>query len=199
MYPNKILTMDVVIIDCSTKWGMLLTRKWDSNAGVCNYVAYSYTTIPIGDSYVANLLREQQLLHNVEYLGQPNNEPLYTEPDLGIHVVINIDKSIDKEVVLTIENMSECLWTMYFDGDCSQFGAGVGAIFVSPDGKSFPYSFRLEFDATNNVSKYEAFLFGSKNIKELRIERLKIKDDLDLFVNQVHTLCDEKSFCFKQY
>ena len=148
---------------------------------------------------MASLLREQQLLHNVEYLGQPNNEPLYTEPDLGIHVVITADKPIDKEVVLTIENMFECLWTMYFDGDCSQFGAGVGAIFVSPDGNSFPYSFQLEFDATNNVAKYEAFLLGLKNTKDLMIKTLKVKDDLYLIVNKVHNLREEKSSFFKQY
>ena len=58
---------------------------------------------------MASLLREQQLLHNVEYLEKPNNEPLYTELDLGIHVVITTHKPIDKEVVLTIENMFECL------------------------------------------------------------------------------------------
>ena len=53
---------------------------------------------------MASLLREEQLLHNVEYLGKPNNEP-----DLGIHVVITTHKPIDKEVVLTIENISEGL------------------------------------------------------------------------------------------
>ena len=88
---------------------------------------------------------------------------------------------------------------MYFDGACSQFGAGVGAIFVSPDGNSFPCSFQLEFYATNNVAKYEAFILGLKNTKELRIKTLKVKDDLDLIVNQVHNLCEEKSSCFKKY
>ena len=95
--------------------------------------------------------------------------------------------------------MFECLWTMYFDGACSQFGVGVGAIFVSPYGNSFPYSFQLEFDATNNVSKYEAFLLGLKNTKEVKIKTLKVKDDLDLTMNQVHNLCEEKSSCFNQY
>ena len=93
--------------------------------------------------------------------------------------------------------MFECLWTIFFYGACSQFGSGVGAIFVSPDGNSFPYSFQLEFDATNNVAKYEAFLLGLKNTKDFRTKTLKVKDDLDLIMNQVHNLCEEKSSCFK--
>jgi hypothetical protein len=33
-YPERILTMDVVVIDCPAKWGMLLSRKWVVMQGV---------------------------------------------------------------------------------------------------------------------------------------------------------------------
>ena len=37
-----------------------------------------------------------------------------------------------KEAVVIVKNMHEGFKTMYFDGACSQFGAGTGVIFVSP-------------------------------------------------------------------
>jgi ribonuclease HI len=58
------------------------------------------------------------------------------------------------------EKSSNKAWKMNFDGAHSRSGKGVGIFFKSPTGKTYNFSFRLEFDATNNVAEYEALLLG---------------------------------------
>jgi ribonuclease HI len=54
------------------------------------------------------------------------------------------------------------MWKMYFDGASSWEGVGVGILLISPSGKFFPFSFRLQFEtnSTNNVCEYEALVLG---------------------------------------
>jgi ribonuclease HI len=40
---------------------------------------------------------------------------------------------------------------------------------TSPSGKSFNFSYRLEFEATNNVAEYEALLLGLGIAKDMGI------------------------------
>ena len=47
-------------------------------------------------------------------------------------MILVFDKPPTKEAVVIVKNMHEGFKTMYFDGACSRFGAGVGVIFVSP-------------------------------------------------------------------
>ena len=55
----------------------------------------------------------------------------------------------------------------------------------SPLGHIFKFSYRLEFDATNNVAEYEALLLGFELEKALRINMLSIKGDSDFVIMQV--------------
>ena len=41
---------------------------------------------------------------------------------------------------------------MNFDGAHSRYGKGSRVVVTSPRGKKFNFAFRLEFEATNNVS-----------------------------------------------
>jgi ribonuclease HI len=52
------------------------------------------------------------------------------------------------------------LWKLYFDGANSKEGYGVGIVIVVPIGEKNMFSYKLEFEATNNVAKYEAFILG---------------------------------------
>lgn len=47
-----------------------------------------------------------------------------------------------------------------FYGSCSSTGSRVGVVLVSPNGNFFPFSFKLQFDNTNNIAKYESLLLG---------------------------------------
>ena len=57
------------------------------------------------------------------------------------------------------ENIDE-VWKMYFDGAYSKVEKGVGIVIISPSNKIYNFSFKLEFEASNNVAKYEALLLG---------------------------------------
>ncbi|KAH9289265.1 hypothetical protein KI387_033382, partial [Taxus chinensis] len=46
-YPGKNFKLDVVIVDCPTKWGMLLSRKWAASVGGSVQMDMSYATIPV--------------------------------------------------------------------------------------------------------------------------------------------------------
>ena len=74
---------------------------------------------------------------------------------------------------------------MKFDGAYSRAGKGVGVVITSPQGKIFNFSFRLEFEATNNVAEYEALLLGIELAKDMGIKFLSIKGDSYLIVQQI--------------
>ena len=50
-------------------------------------------------------------------------------------------------------------WTMYFEGAVNNRRAGIGVIFISPEGEVIPIAKRLECEVTNNQAKYEACIF----------------------------------------
>lgn len=75
---------------------------------------------------------------------------------------------------------------MYFDGANSKEGNGVGVLLMSLAGSLIPLSFKLEFEATNNVEKYEALLIGLKAARNLDIEYLTMFGDSELVVNLIN-------------
>jgi hypothetical protein len=75
----RVLTMDVVVIDCPMKWGMLLSRKWEADANGSIQMNWSYTDIPINPKHKVRLFWEPKMLHHVGDPQQLDNEPLYPE------------------------------------------------------------------------------------------------------------------------
>jgi ribonuclease HI len=76
-------------------------------------------------------------------------------------------------------------WIMYFDGSVMKEGAGVGLIFVSPQGVRMEYMVRLHFPTSNNATEYEALINSLRIAVELGIKRLEIRGDSELVVGQV--------------
>jgi hypothetical protein len=58
------------------------------------------------------------------------------------------------------------IWKMLFDGASSREGVGAGVVFVSPTHKTMSLSYKLEFETTNNVAKYEALVLGLRAAKD---------------------------------
>ena len=52
----------------------------------------------------------------------------------------------------------------------------------SPIGKWVPLSFKLEYEATNNVAEYEALLLGLQTARNMGIQSLKVIGDSKLVV-----------------
>ncbi|XP_071923088.1 uncharacterized protein [Coffea arabica] len=94
----------------------------------------------------------------------------------------------DKEILFieAVENMSEQYlgWRLFFDGASNSFGAGIGAILVSPERKHYPATAKLRFSCTNNMAEYETYIFGLKMALDMEIKDLIAFSDSDLLVHQ---------------
>jgi ribonuclease HI len=66
---------------------------------------------------------------------------------------------------------------MFFDGAFSREGAGAGIFFVSPTQETISLSYKIEFEATNNVEEYEALILGLRAAKEMRIQEVAVFGD----------------------
>lgn len=93
----------------------------------------------------------------------------------------------------------ETLWTLEFDGSCSNSGSGVGVVLISPSREIFPFSFKLDFHNTNNTAEYEALLLGLQEAKEKGIRQLKAKGDAELIVKQVRKQFSVKNDRLRHY
>jgi hypothetical protein len=81
---------------------------------------------------------------------------------------------------------------MTFYGASSLHGSGEWDFTTTPLGIIFPFSSRLEFDCTNNMAEYEAFLFGLRKARKMEIKLLRVDGDSELIVNQVRMKCEAK-------
>ncbi|XP_071921853.1 uncharacterized protein [Coffea arabica] len=113
--------------------------------------------------------------HLAENLREDDYQPLHTYfPDEKI-LFIGIAEDMN-------ERYSE--WRLFFDGVSNSFGAGIGAIIVSPEGKRYPDSVKLRFLCTNNMAEYEICIFGLKMALEIEIKDLIVFSDFDLLMHQ---------------
>ena len=80
------------------------------------------------------------------------------------------------------DNELDKVWYLNFDGVFSRVGKGVGIVLQTPNGEVLKFSYRLEFDATNNVAEYEALLLGLELCRDRGIKCLNIKGDSDLVI-----------------
>ena len=74
---------------------------------------------------------------------------------------------------------------MNFERAYSKDGKDAGIMIISPSNKVYNFSFRLDFEASNNVAEYEALLLGLETTKDTGIKMLNIKGDSDLVVLQI--------------
>jgi ribonuclease HI len=74
---------------------------------------------------------------------------------------------------------------MYFDGSFTLNAAGGGIVLISPKGDRLLYVIQLHFCATINVAEYVVLVNGLHLATELRVQRLYIRGDFELIINQV--------------
>ena len=60
------------------------------------------------------------------------------------------------------------------DGSSTLYAGGIGVILKSPEGDKLKYAAYLQYQTTNNVVEYEAFLKGLELAKSLRVESVLI-------------------------
>jgi hypothetical protein len=76
------------------------------------------------------------------------------------------------------------IWTLYFDGSKSKEGLWVGCILIDPKGKRNFLSYRLEFECTSNIAKYETLVQGLNKAIDLNIKKIKVFRDSEIVVRQ---------------
>jgi ribonuclease HI len=72
-------------------------------------------------------------------------------------------------------------------------------VLISPDKEATLFSYRLEFDFTNNIAEYEALVLGLNLTINMNINSLCIRGDLDLIVSEFNKILSTKNPRLKKY
>ena len=88
--------------------------------------------------------------------------------------------------------MQNCIWKIYIDGSTTKEGSGEGIVLIYPSGEITNFSYKLEFEATNNVVEYEALILGLKATRELKIENILVFGDSELVRKQIKEIYQTK-------
>ena len=110
----------------------------------------------------------------------------------------------DSQKKLTSANVhkelcSNKIWKCYFDGALSKEGTVAGFIFISPEGNFLPFSFKLEFESTNNVAEYEALILSLQTDKHMGIQSISVFGDSKLIIRQIKNFCQTKHPRLRSY
>ena len=76
-------------------------------------------------------------------------------------------------------------WGMVLDGAIHQYGNGIEAVIITPQGAHLPFTARLTFKCINNMAECEACIMGLEEAMNLRIKYLDVFGDSALVVNQI--------------
>ena len=77
---------------------------------------------------------------------------------------------------------------MYFDGAVNQYGNGIGVLLITPNGLHVPLAVKLNFEVTNNMAKYKAYIARMEALWEPRIKEAEVFRDSTLVIAQAQKL-----------
>ena len=76
-------------------------------------------------------------------------------------------------------------WTLFFDGSVCKKRDRTGVVLINPNEGQVKYIVHLEFEATNNMAKYEALIFGLTVALSLGVRQLLLKGDSQRNIKRV--------------
>ncbi|KAK5835436.1 hypothetical protein PVK06_011125 [Gossypium arboreum] len=89
-------------------------------------------------------------------------------------------------VAITEEDTSEDhMWKLNFDGASNAIGNGIGVVLISSAGDHYPFTCKLDFDCTNNMTEYEACIMRICTAIERKIRVLEVYGDSALVIYQL--------------
>jgi ribonuclease HI len=167
----------------------------------------TYATIPLFGGEHRRLYREAQLGYIISDEANPTNHPIFAlDTDLGsslLQLTHTPEPPLKLREQLTTSHKFPLsitpVWKMFFDGASSQEGAGVGVFFVSPTQETISLSYKLEFEATNNVTEYEALVLGLRAVREMGIQEVVVFGDVELVVQQIINAYQAKNPRLRSY
>lgn len=168
-HPTKRIRLTILVADIPASYGMLLSCTFCKDMGKEIKMDWSQAAITVGKQRVL-LHPETEAKYTVFPSDDPKAQILYQDCGFG-NYMISTDPQ-DESMLLDAGKSNE-LWSMEFDGSCSSSRSGVGVVLIPSRGKVIPYSFKLEFQNTNNTAEYEALLLGLAEAKRLQIKMLR--------------------------
>jgi ribonuclease HI len=88
---------------------------------------------------------------------------------------------------------------MFFYGSSTKYGSGVGIVLISHSKESTYLSYKLEFETTNNIAKYESLMLGLRAAKNMNIKELVVLGDSELVILQIRNVYQKKQQRLKKY
>jgi ribonuclease HI len=194
--PLKTMIMDVVVADITPKLGMLLSRSWATKLKGTLQMDMYYATMPVFGQD-KRLYREVNFKYMVRNKDNPNNHPIYSiDIDIGSSIFYNdlcfeeddqiVSKDHKKGSVSEQNNKEdEGFFNMDFDWEVNKERGRAGVWIISRDTTSKLFSYKLDFDCTNNIDEYEALILGLGVLKDLKDKKISVHGDSKLIINQI--------------
>jgi ribonuclease HI len=206
-FPMKSVIMDIMVVDVPPKFGMLLSIYWIKRLGGTLQMDLTYATIPMFGGEHRRLYREAHLAYIISDEENPTNHHIFSlDIDLGSSLLQLTDApepplEIRKRPINFSENSPPItfVWKMLFDGASSKEGVDSGVVFVSPAQETITLFYKLEFEANNNVVEYESLVLGLRVEKDMGIEEILVFGDVELIVNQIRNLYQDKHLKLRTY
>lgn len=90
-------------------------------------------------------------------------------------------------------------WIIHVDGASSNEGAGVGVYIQGLERIRLTYSAKLAFPATNNAAEYEAVIKGLELAKDISPDKMILRSDSRLVLNQINNNFETKGESMIKY
>ncbi|XP_062075821.1 uncharacterized protein LOC133779942 [Humulus lupulus] len=84
-----------------------------------------------------------------------------------------------------LESEDQWVWTMHTDGASNSQWVGIGIVLEAPSGLKIEEAIRLEQSTMNNEAEYEALIYGLELARDMGIQRLNVRGDSQLMIEQV--------------
>jgi hypothetical protein len=109
----------------------------------------------------------------------PRNHPVYVvEDDIGSSVFHLNDEepeiTVNRCINQSLKDQQHEVWNTYFDDSSSKEVVGASIVLVSLTHKVIMLSYKLEFETTNNIAKYETPFLGLSAAKDMAIDSLEV-------------------------
>jgi hypothetical protein len=147
VHPKIRTTLIIQVIDMIvTNYFIILGRYWQALMGGYLSLDETHISVPQNGKKIV-VLREGRISPCMESIPQPNVN--YNKEDLGVYFIFVDEEKTTLEQIDIEDGMRH----MNFVGSFSNEANKVGIILYSLVGKIYNFSYRLEFDFTNNVTK----------------------------------------------
>ena len=155
------IVISLVIVDMPPLNGMFLRREWiNAIRALINSIMDTITFSHHKD--IITLLREGRYKEQIHDKDNQEAHNKYLLESMGTYIVFGeydheFPMAEEEQYYAKAQNEGQ-LWTMSFDGAKSKNRVRTGFILQVSNGSMHTFSYRLNFECTNNVAKYKALV-----------------------------------------